>query len=186
MRINFLSMTHNPSRYNPPQQGEPLRLHNLPKILLAPVPLFLYQPFLDKVITHVIRNNSSVFNRLGSCINKTLIIEPTNLPFVLVLKPNPAHPSLHARRSKSGLTYDALISGTFLNLLRLVDGQLDGDSLFFTRDLVIRGDTEAIVSLRNALDNMEHSLADEIAGLLGPIGKIGMRALRHTSNKVIS
>ena len=39
----------------------------------------------------------------------------------------------------------------------------------FPRDLAIEGDTEAVVALRNAIDDSELDLAAEAAELLGPL-----------------
>ena len=65
-----------------------------------------------------------------------------------------------------------------MNLLRLIDGRMDGDAIFFSRALQIEGDTEAIVSLRNALDNIEGSLAESVAGFFGRPGRFGLSLLR--------
>jgi hypothetical protein len=40
--------------------------------------------------------------------------------------------------------------------------------VFFSRALVIDGDTEAVVALRNALDGEEIDLLDDILSLFGP------------------
>lgn len=149
-------------------------------VLLKPVPIFVYQPFLQKILQLIIKHHPHVFDRIGSGGRKIIAIQPTNLPFALLLRPDPANPSLRAVRNLSNATYDASISGSLLNLIKMVDGQLDGDALFFSRDLEIRGDTEAIVCLRNALDNMDHSLAEELARMFGKTGHIGLSLIRHT------
>ena len=53
----------------------------------------------------------------------------------------------------------------------LVDGAFDGDALFFSRDLVIEGDTAAALALRNAIDDAELDLAHEAATLSGPLAR---------------
>jgi predicted lipid carrier protein YhbT len=50
----------------------------------------------------------------------------------------------------------------------MVHGALDGDALFFSRDIVIEGDTEAVLALRNAVDDAEIDLAAEVAAIAGP------------------
>jgi predicted lipid carrier protein YhbT len=80
--------------------------------------------------------------------------------------------------------HDAAIAGTFFNLLNMIDGSLDGDALFFSRDLQVSGDTEAVVALRNALDDFEGSALDSVVGsfglLSGPAAMAlsGLRAVR--------
>jgi O2-independent ubiquinone biosynthesis accessory factor UbiT len=53
------------------------------------------------------------------------------------------------------------LAGGLAALLGLVYGAFDGDALFFSRDLVVEGDTGAMLALRNAIDNAEFDLAVE-------------------------
>ena len=111
------------------------------------------------------------------------LIEITNLSFDLILRPDPASPHLNAIRKKAGFYADATISGSFLTLIGMIDGRFDGDALFFTRDLQISGDTEAIVCLRNALDDIDGSVASEAASYFGPIGVQFLTILRKVANE---
>lgn len=99
------------------------------------------------------------------------------MPFVLLLQPNPNKPELHVRRTNIG-AWDAKISGSFMNLLRLVEARIDGDALFFSRELVVEGDTEAVVCLRNALDDMDSTIIDEAAKAFGKPGVLGLKCAR--------
>ncbi|KCZ46704.1 hypothetical protein HY17_08130 [Hyphomonas sp. CY54-11-8] len=72
-----------------------------------------------------------------------------------------------------------MIRGRFMLLLELVDSQRDGDAAFFSRDLEVSGDTEAVVRLRNALDDVEGSIAEEAAGILGAPGRAILARLRR-------
>lgn len=158
-------------RFNPPD------ISQLPRFLLAPLPLIVVQPVLHRIVSHVARARPELFERLGPCATKRYLIDPTNLPFVMVLEPNPAQPVLRAYRRDADIAFDASIRGTFLTLLDMIDGQLDGDALFFTRDLKVDGDTEAIVSLRNAMDDLEGSIVDSVADAFQPLSKPAMAAL---------
>ncbi|AGH97674.1 hypothetical protein A11S_851 [Micavibrio aeruginosavorus EPB] len=53
----------------------------------------------------------------------------------------------------------------------MIDGRYDGDALFFSRDIYIEGDTEAVVCLRNALDDIDGNIADYVAHFFGKPGK---------------
>ena len=64
-------------------------------------------------------------------------------------------------------------------LLELIDSEEDGDAAFFSRDLEVSGDTEAVVRLRNALDDMDGSIAEEAAALFGPPGRAILARLRR-------
>jgi predicted lipid carrier protein YhbT len=59
----------------------------------------------------------------------------------------------------------------------MIDGSLDGDALFFSRDLRISGDTEAVVTLRNALDDLDGSVVDTVLRSFGPLSGIATLAL---------
>jgi len=155
------------------------RFLNLPRYLLAPLPVGLYQTILDRIVGHIARRHRRLFVRLGHHAGKHFLIRPTNLPFVLLLSPDPRYPRMRAFRDETGLAFHASITGSCLNLLRLLDGQGDSDALFFSRALRIDGDTEAAVSLRNALDDIEGSIVDDIAGLFGPLGRHGLVFLRR-------
>lgn len=153
------------------------RFQGVPRLLLAPVPLVLLQPIFDRIATHVARSRPELFARLGPHTHKRFLIDPLDLPFVLVLVPDAAAPYLKAHRREEHPRHDAAIAGTFLNLLEMIDGTLDGDALFFNRDLRVSGDTEAVVALRNALDDFDGSVAGNICEAFGPLSKPAELAL---------
>ena len=64
-------------------------------------------------------------------------------------------------------------------LLELIDSEQDGDAAFFSRDLEVLGNTEAVVRLRNALDDVEGSIAEETADMFGPFGRAVLARLRR-------
>jgi predicted lipid carrier protein YhbT len=152
-------------------------LQNAPGVLLAPVPLALLQPMLSRIASHVAQSRPELFNRLGPHAGKRFLIDPIDLPFVLVLTPLPERPLLTAHRRYERPAHAATIAGTFFNLLDMIDGSLDGDALFFSRDLQVSGDTEAVVALRNALDDFEGSALDSVVASFGPLSAPAALAL---------
>ncbi|MCC6888705.1 MAG: SCP2 sterol-binding domain-containing protein [Hyphomicrobiales bacterium] len=103
------------------------------------------------------------------------MIDPIDLPFVLVLVPRIRNTQLIAYRRQEAPTCNASIAGTFRNLLNMISGSLDGDALFFSRDLRIVGDVEAVVALRNALDDCEGDVVDTVVSAFGPLsGPVGL------------
>jgi len=64
-----------------------------------------------------------------------------------------------------------------------IDADLDGDALFFSRALVIEGNTEAVVSLRNALDDIDGSVAERVAAMFGPPGRATLAMLRRAGER---
>lgn len=149
----------------------------LRKLLARPVPIFVIQIVLSKCINTIAKNNPRIFTRLGIYSQKCFLIAPTDMPFSLFLRANPQRPELLVRRTDSE-HWDAKISGTFMNLLKLVEARIDGDALFFSRQLVIEGDTEAVVALRNALDDMDSTIIDEAAKAFGKPGTLGLKFAR--------
>lgn len=134
---------------------------------LPPPPLFLLQPLLARIVTKIAAKCPGLFTRLGESCDKRFLIDPLNLPFKLLLLPDPEHPQLTAVRRTRAVEHDVLISATFVTLLTMIDGRSDGDALFFNRELHIEGDTEAVVALRNALDDMDATLVDEVIDTFG-------------------
>src|SRR5574337_342212 len=124
------------------------------------------------------RRHPALFARLGDQAEKIFLIDPTDLPFAFLLSPRPDAPRLEALRRESAGTWDARIAGPLAALIGLIHGAYDGDALFFSRDLVIEGDTEAVLALRNAIDNEEIDLVREAAALLGPFESIAARPTR--------
>ena len=160
------------------------QLLNIPGLLLAFMPLAVIQPILGHIALHVAKNRPELYARLGEHARKRFLIDPIDLPFVLILSPKVSHPNLRAYRRYENPAHDAGIAGMFFNLLDMIDGSLDGDALFFSRDLQVTGDTEAVVALRNALDDFDGSALDSVFNSFGPLAKpaalavSGMRALQ--------
>lgn len=144
--------------------------------LMPPVPLFALQPLLGHIVTTIAKRHPELITRLGDNCRKSFLIDPQTLPFFLLLQPNPDRPRLKAYNRGRDIEHDVYISGSLLTLLRMIDGQSDSDALFFNRDLTIIGDTEAVVALRNALDNLDSTLADDVAACFGPLSR-PMRAV---------
>lgn len=136
-------------------------------MLLRPLPLFPLRPLLDRIVLAVAEKHPRLFRRLGEHSQKIYAIAPTDLPLVFVLQPDPEYPILEPERNLEDVSYDALVSGPFMKLMDLVEGRLDGDAMFFSRDLTIEGDTEAVLALRNALDDIDGNIVDDIVESLG-------------------
>lgn len=150
--------------------------------LTPPLPLFVIAPLLRHIVTSITRRRPELFARLGGNSRKRFLIDPVDLPLFLLLKPDPDNPQLMACNRGERRPHDVLISGTFATLLRLIDGQIDSDALFFHRALTVTGDTEAIVALRNAIDDMDATLADDVAAAFGPLSP-PVRALFDLTNR---
>lgn len=148
---------------------------------LCSVPVPVINLTLNRLVRALAAQHPALFNRLDGHHHKWFMIDPLNMPFQLYLRPDPHHPQLKCRRKNRPHAAQSRISGSLLTLLGMIDGRYDGDALFFTRDLRVEGDTEAVVCLRNALDDVEGSIADDIAGFFGIPGQFFLKTARKVS-----
>ena len=152
---------------------EPVQLPRVPRFAgralgLLPPPAIEWP--LRRMTMSVIRRHASLFQRLGRHAASSYLIDPVDLPIAFWLRPRGVPPGIEALSKPVRRPWDARIAGPLAALLGMVHGTLDGDALFFSRDLVIEGDTEAVLALRNALDDAEIDLLTEAAAALGPAG----------------
>ncbi|RXV64640.1 sterol-binding protein [Roseovarius sp. A46] len=137
------------------------------------------QPLLSRVVRRIAGRHPSLFARLGPHQGTDFLIDPVDLPFALHLRPDPGALLFRAVPRDAAPQAGAVIRGRFLLLLELVDSEEDGDAAFFSRDLEVTGDTEAVVRLRNALDDVDGSIAEETAAMFGPPGRAVLARLRR-------
>lgn len=147
------------------------------RIVLAPFPLFALQLVANRIVAHVSAQHPEVFRRLGENARKRILIDPADMPFILLLEPRPDMPALTLRRRHETVPHDARIAGAFLTLLEIIDSQMDSDALFFSRDISVDGDTGAIVALHHALDDIDGTLAESVATSFGPFSAPVMAAI---------
>lgn len=150
---------------------------------LPPPPLFLLQPLLARIVRRVAERHPELIERLGPHRRARFLIDPTDMPFLLLLAPDPERLSFTALSRGERPAHDARIAARFLDLLRLIDCGEDGDAMFFSRDLDISGDTEAVVTLRNAIDDVDGSIAATVADLFGPPGRAVLALLRRMAER---
>ncbi len=131
--------------------------------LLPLAPLSVSLTAYSRVIA---KRHPGLFRRLGDYSHTRFVLDPTDLPFVICLNPNGGRPTINLTRGRGDGA--ARITGQLAALLGLVHGAFDGDALFFSRDLVIEGDTSAALALRNAIDDAELDLSREISRITGP------------------
>jgi predicted lipid carrier protein YhbT len=147
-------------------------------LALRPIPLALLQPALSIAMATMRRRYFSAFERLAEFGDPLFLIDPVDLPFAFLLRPDPTSPSLEVVRDARDVEPTASIRGPLLVLIDLLEGRLDGDALFFSRELVIEGDTEAVVALRNAVDGAGVDVVSDLLSLLGPFSRPARRLAR--------
>lgn len=141
-------------------------------VALKPVRPQLLQPIFDSMLAIIRRRHPDILERMADYADKPVCIDPTDLPFVILLDPNPEEPRLTVRRQIDPAEVAASIHGPLDMLIALAEGKVDGDALFFSRRLVIEGDTEVVVALRNAIDGAGIDLIEDISLQLGPLGRV--------------
>jgi O2-independent ubiquinone biosynthesis accessory factor UbiT len=141
----------------------------LPARALGVLPLAPLSLSMTALARKIATTHPGLFRRLGEFDHARFVLDPTDLPFVICLEPNGGSPRVSVMRGRGDGA--ARIAGPMAALLGLVHGAYDGDALFFSRDLVIEGDTAAALALRNAVDDAELDLAQDIIGLSGPLAR---------------
>lgn len=117
------------------------------------------------------RRHPGLFERLAELDGAEVLIDPTDMPLCLTLRLGPS-PRLRLVRRDAAPPCTAAVRGRFAVLLDLLEGRIDGDALFFSRDLAVEGDTETVVALRNAVDAEDMDLLADLAALPGPLGRL--------------
>lgn len=152
--------------HQPASQSQHLR--RLPGIVawaMRPLPLLPLEIALRRLLAGILARHPDLVGRLDGIEYRRIAVEPDDLPFVIVLEPRGGSMSLSLFRSHEDTPVHARIRGPLLALIALVDGDLDGDALFFSRDLVVEGDIEAVLALRNAIDDADVDMRTEIAAV---------------------
>jgi predicted lipid carrier protein YhbT len=147
---------------------------NLPAFARRMVPPFAglpLGPFLTLSLRSLARRRPQIFERLGEHRHACYLIDPTDLPFAFSVVPDGASAVVRAvSRSNTQTSSDVTIRGPILVLLGILEGTLDGDALFFHRAISVTGKTEAVVALRNAIEDAELRPSD-LLGLTGTLGR---------------
>lgn len=143
-----------------------------------------YLRFLEymarRTLHAVTDRHPELFDRLGEYATCRYLIDVKDTPFILLLLPEKRGIHLHRRSEK--VRGEATIRGSFMTLVRLAQGGGDGDALFFSRDIEISGNTEAVLALRNALDDSSLDILHDSLDALGFWGsplRFGYKAFKE-------
>ena len=116
---------------------------------------------LSRLTRRLVSSHPSMLRRLDDHASRRFLIDPVDLPWALLLHPQTATMTAHPRNRPPA--HDARIAGTLSAFLAMLHGAEDGDALFFSRDITVEGDTAAVLALRNAIDDAELDLTEELA-----------------------
>lgn len=158
----------------------------LPPTLVAPIavaPLWLVERVARTIFAGVLRAHPDLFERLGEYRQTRYCFSPSDLPLNFVVIP--ATRTLNVSRKPQKPASDACIEGPLVLLLGLLEGKCDADALFFSRDLTVTGDMEAMLALRNALDDSAIDLPDELGALAGPLAPLVTSTARYIRKQAL-
>lgn len=144
------------------------------------VPLPVAARIADLLLKQVLRVHPKLFDRLGEHGATRFAFIPTDFAFSFSIRP--IERSVETTRRGSTVEADATITGPLVLMLALAEGRVDGDALFFARRLLVSGDMEAVLALRNALDDNEIDLVKAMTALAGPIrgvARMGLEKIRR-------
>lgn len=160
---------------------------SLPPLLAAPLdllPLPVIEYAAKALFANILKLHPDLFERLGDYSAKRYCFSPTDLPLHFVVVPG--QKSLAVLRKSGKPVADAQVSGPLVLLLALLEGRCDGDALFFSRDLSVSGDMEAMLALRNALDDSAIDLPKNLGALAGPLAPLLNRAACYIRRRALS
>lgn len=140
---------------------------------------------LARLLRVLAERHPRAFDALREMQDARVLIEPVDAPVALMMRVGPEL-SLHAlpRGAEGAAGADAVIRGPYARLLDLLEGRIDGDALFFRRELTISGDTALILALRNTLDGEEMDLMADAASIAGPLAR-ALPVLRRNAGPVL-
>lgn len=160
----------------------------LRRFLLLPGNRHLTETLLNALSAALVRRHGAMLDRLADFAGATCLVVPQDLPatFLITLRAPPQAPRLQlvdpARMNTAGVNQPrATIRADIATLVELLEGRIDGDALFFSRDLIVEGDMEVVVALRNAVDDAGIDLIADATSALGPFAAPAERLGRSAS-----
>ena len=139
-------------------------------LVLDRVPLTVVQRIVGLVFAQAMKQHPDLFDRLGDHASKRYRFTPADLDWSFVIRPSLRHIKVY--RKNKAPPVDAAASGPLVTLLALLEGRLDGDAVFFSRSLTLTGDMEAMLALRNALDDCGFDLPADLSLAAGPFAPV--------------
>jgi predicted lipid carrier protein YhbT len=141
------------------------------RILAAPAGLLPLGFFLTRSLRDLARRKPQLFERLGEYGRDVFFIDPTDLGYAFLIVPDGSAAEVKTVGKEEEGGSDVVVRGPLLSLLGLLDGTFDGDALFFSRGIAVSGKVDALLALRNAIEDAGLKPSDFI-GLGSGIGSV--------------
>lgn len=152
--------------------------------LMRSIPLPVVRQVAAAMLAQIVRRHAGLFTRLGEHRGKRYAFLPSDLPWTFVVAPS--RPAVVVARKGEQPEADAAVEGPFFMLLALLEGRQDADALFFSRDLAVTGDMEAMLALRNALDDSGIDLPSDLGAMAGPLAPLVSRIAGDVRSRILS
>ena len=165
-------------------KGSQMKVPPLLAASVAAVPLSVINLVIRLLFSRLLKQHPDLFDRLGEHLEKRYGFVPTDLPFAFVV--DPAKPMIMAERKPAVLLANAVVEGPLFLLLALLEGRGDADALFFSRDLAVTGDMEAMMALRNALEDCNVDLPIDLSAAAGPLRPVFMRVTNFVRDRALA
>ncbi|MGO9486560.1 MAG: SCP2 domain-containing protein [Rhodomicrobium sp.] len=143
----------------------------LMRLLALPSGLLPLGFFLTRSLRDLARRKPHLFERLGEHRRTAFFIDPTDLNYAFLIVPDGGNADVKMVSKKDSRFGEVVVRGPLLSLLGLLDGTFDGDALFFSRGIGVSGKVDALLALRNAIEDADLKPSDFI-GLGGSIGSL--------------
>lgn len=147
------------------------------QFLAKPARFLPLGPLLTQGVRRLARRRPELFDRLGAYRRSAFLIEPSDLDFGFLMLPDGEDATVTVTKKGRPPVSDVQVRGPLLTLLGLLDGTFDGDALFFNRAIAVGGRTDALVALRNAIEDAELQ-PSSLLGLSGKTAEVVDSAVR--------
>ena len=131
---------------------------------------------LTLAVRRLARRRPRMFERLGGFRTARFLVAPSDLSFAFLIVPDGERSEVRTVSAVDLPASDVVVRGPLLMLIGLLDGTLDGDALFFHRMITVEGRTDALLALRNTLEDADLRPAD-LLGLEGGAGRLANRGV---------
>jgi predicted lipid carrier protein YhbT len=165
-----------------PLESPIMHLSDLLQVPVVLMPLPLTEALANLAYQRVLSNHPALFVRLDAHRERRFGFIPTDLPLAFVAKPSEGRIKVR-RKPLPRDAVDVSVEAPLGVLLELLQGTADGDALFFARDIQVEGDMEALVALRNSLDDAHVNLADDVLGKGSPLAPKLDAVMRHLTRR---
>ncbi len=118
----------------------------------------IFRPLIQQSINNLTKSflklHPNVIQRMSEFTPAIIILNPIDLPFSFLVEFTKYNLSILIVDDDKYLGHDITkISASLTFFLNMLEGERDGDALFFSRQLTVEGDTTIIVALRNILES---------------------------------